>query len=82
VRTVAPGGAPFSTFHPWWCAKEPADFFREDTKGETIVDELVKRLSEGDHPVIASRAESVVELKESIERGYVLIKFTETRGGT
>lgn len=46
------------------------------------MDELVQRLSEGDHRVIASRAESAEELKQSIDRGYVLIKFTETRGGT
>ena len=46
------------------------------------MDELVQRLSEGDHPIIASRADSAEELKQSIERGYVLIKFTDTRGGT
>ena len=46
------------------------------------MDELVQRLSEGDHPVIASRADSADELKKSIDRGYVLIKFTDTRGGT
>ncbi len=44
------------------------------------MDELVQRLSEGEHPVIAGRAESAEVLKESIDRGYVLIKFTETRG--
>lgn len=46
------------------------------------MDELVKRLSEGDHPLITRRAESTEELKQSIERGYVLITFTDTRGGT
>jgi hypothetical protein len=46
------------------------------------MDELVQRLSEGDHPVAASRASSADELKKSIERNYVLIKFTGTRGGT
>ncbi len=46
------------------------------------MDELVQRLSEGDHPIIASRADSVEELKQSIDRGYVLLKFTDTRGGT
>ena len=47
------------------------------------MDELVQRLAEGDHPVIASRADgSVEEFKKSIDRGYVLIKFTDTRGGT
>ncbi len=47
------------------------------------MDELVQRLSEGEHPVVASRAQgSTEELKKSIDRGYVLIKFTNTRGGT
>lgn len=46
------------------------------------MDELVQRLSEGDHPVVARRADSAEELKQSIERGYVLITFTDTRGGT
>lgn len=46
------------------------------------MDELVQRLSEGEHPVVTGRAESAEGLKESIDRGYVLIKFTETKGGT
>ena len=46
------------------------------------MDELVRRLSEGDHPVITRRADSVEELKQSIDRGYVLVTFTDTRGGT
>ena len=46
------------------------------------MDELVQRLSEGNHPVIAGRAESAEGLKQSIDRGYVLVKFTDTRGGT
>jgi hypothetical protein len=46
------------------------------------MDELVQRLSEGDHPVVARRADSAEELKNSIDRGYVLITFTDTRGGT
>lgn len=46
------------------------------------MDELVQRLSEGDHPVITRRAESAEELKQSIDRGYVLITFTDTQGGT
>src|SRR5437660_9806464 len=47
-------------------------------------DNLVERLSKGTHPVEASlRPEkSVPALKECIDRGYVHIKFTETRGGT
>lgn len=48
------------------------------------MNELVQRLSEGEHPVEASlRPEkTVTALKESIDRGYVHIKFTDTRGGT
>lgn len=46
--------------------------------------ELVQRLSEGKHHVEASmRPEKTVKtLRECIDRGYVHIKFTETRGGT
>ncbi len=46
------------------------------------MDELVQRLSEGDHPVITQRYKSTEELKQAIDRGYVLVKFTDTRGGT
>jgi len=48
------------------------------------MNELVHRLSEGEHPVEASlRPEkTATALKESIDRGYVHIKFTDTRGGT
>jgi uncharacterized protein YbdZ (MbtH family) len=45
---------------------------------------LVERLCEGDHPVEASlRPEKTVKLfKEAIDRNYVHIKFTKTKGGT
>jgi uncharacterized protein YbdZ (MbtH family) len=45
---------------------------------------LVDRLCEGDHPVEAGlRPEKTVKLfKEAIDRDYVHIKFTATRGGT
>ncbi|MBW4666586.1 MAG: MbtH domain protein [Cyanomargarita calcarea GSE-NOS-MK-12-04C] len=48
------------------------------------MNELVQRLSEGEHPVEASlRPEkTATALKESIDRGYVHIKFTNTQGGT
>ena len=46
------------------------------------MDELVQHLSEGDHPVVTQRYKSAEELKQAIERGYVLVKFTDTRGGT
>lgn len=46
--------------------------------------ELVKKLSEGVHPVeITLRPEkSVKVLKECVDRQYVHVKFTGTRGGT
>jgi len=45
---------------------------------------LVDRLCSGDHPLVVSlRPErSSKALQEAIGRGYTLIKFTETRGGT
>lgn len=48
------------------------------------MNELVQRLSAGEHLVEASlRPEkTVAAFKESIDRGYVHIKFTETQGGT
>jgi hypothetical protein len=46
------------------------------------MDELVRRLSEGDHPVVTGRYKTAAELKQAIDRGYVLVKFTDTRGGT
>jgi core binding factor beta subunit len=49
-----------------------------------VVDELVARLSAGDHHVEASLrpAKTVKALKACTDRGYVHIKFTETKGGT
>jgi hypothetical protein len=46
------------------------------------MDELVQKLSEGDHPVITQRYKTSEELKQAVDRGYVLVKFTDTRGGT
>jgi len=45
---------------------------------------LVKRLAQGSHPVVPGLhpQASVQALKEGIDRGYVHIKFTNTRGGT
>jgi uncharacterized protein YbdZ (MbtH family) len=47
-------------------------------------DDLVRYLAEGDHPVeIGLRPERTSRLfKEAIDRGYVHIVFTDTRGGT
>ena len=48
------------------------------------MDELVHKLSQGDHPVeIKLRPEATVEaFRESIDRGVVHVRFTDTRGGT
>ena len=46
------------------------------------MDELVQRLAEGEHPVVTQRYKSTDELKQAVDRGYVLVKFTDTRGGT
>ena len=45
---------------------------------------LPLRLSKGEHPVEAGlgREKTVKEFFECIDRGYVHIKFTQTRGGT
>jgi len=55
--------------------------------GEAVsfaVDDLVKRLSEGAHPVVASlRPEKTIRaFKERINLGYVHLRFTDTRGET
>jgi hypothetical protein len=44
--------------------------------------DLVQRLANGTHPLVYSRASTASDLEDAIENGYVLLKFTETRGGT
>jgi hypothetical protein len=48
------------------------------------MNELVQRLSQGDHPVtVGGPTPSLKEFQKRInEMGYVFIKFTDTRGGT
>lgn len=48
------------------------------------MNELVERLSQGEHPVaVGGPKPSLEEFKKRIEdMGYVFIKFTGTRGGT
>jgi len=48
------------------------------------MNELVQRLSEGDHPVtVGGPKPSLEEFRKRVEdMGYVFIKFTGTRGGT
>jgi uncharacterized protein YbdZ (MbtH family) len=56
----------------------------DDGTAPTPQDDLVDRLSVGDHPVeVSLRPEKNIQaLKAAIDRGRVLIKFTDTRGGT
>lgn len=46
--------------------------------------DLVQRLSVGDHPVeVSLRPQRTVKaLKECLDRGFVHVRFTNTRGGT
>jgi hypothetical protein len=46
------------------------------------MNELVERLTKGPHPIVAERSASPQELREQIGRGFVLLKFPNTRGGT
>jgi hypothetical protein len=46
------------------------------------MNELVERLTKGPHPIVAERSTSPKELREQIDRGFVLLKFPNTRGGT
>ncbi len=46
------------------------------------MDELVQWLAKGNHPIVVNRYRSADDLKQSIDRGYTLIKFTDTQGGT
>jgi hypothetical protein len=57
---------------------------RNSTKGTLLMDDLVQRLSERDHPVtVGGPKPSLDALRRGVEdMGYVLIKFTDTRGGT
>jgi uncharacterized protein YbdZ (MbtH family) len=43
---------------------------------------IVAKLSQGDHPVTLTRYKDLTELKQAIDRGTVLVKFTGTQGGT
>lgn len=46
------------------------------------MDELVKFLSEGSHKIRVDRAKTPAEFRASLDDGFVLLRFTETRGGT
>ena len=65
-------------------ARNPLPPKEEPNTQETPRESLVQRLSRGEHPVEASlRPEKTVQaLKDCFDRGYVHIKFTNTKGGT
>jgi hypothetical protein len=46
------------------------------------MNELLKFLLQGPHPVIASRVKSVDELKRGLDQGYLLVRFTDSDGET
>ena len=48
------------------------------------MNDLVKRLSEGSHAVeVSLRPEKTMKLfREMLDRGHILVKFTQTKGGT
>ena len=48
------------------------------------MNDLVQRLSEGQHPIeVTVRPERTIQaFKECLDRDYVHVKFTATRGGT
>lgn len=46
------------------------------------MDDLVEFLSQGEQPVVLSCVESIDELHERLDLGYILVKFTDTKGGT
>lgn len=46
------------------------------------MDELVRFLSEGSHKVRVDRAKTPADFRMSLDDGFVLIRFPETRGGT
>ena len=40
-------------------------------------DDLVRRLSTGRHPLNASRADSAEDVRKSLQRGFILLRFPE-----
>lgn len=56
----------------------------QQQKGTIRMDELVQRLSQGDHPVtVGGPKPTLSEFRKRVEdMGYAFIKFTDTQGGT
>jgi len=46
------------------------------------MDELVRFLSEGSHKVLVDRAKTPADFRTSLDDGFVLLRFPDTRGGT
>jgi hypothetical protein len=51
---------------------------------EPIMSDLVQRLANGEHPIEVSLrpTKTVNAFKDSLDRGYVHVRFTDTQGGT
>lgn len=65
-------------------ANAPPEPLPEQENTATAEPSLVDRLSQGDHPLVPGlRPDCTAQaLRQAIDRGYVLIRFTETRGQT
>jgi hypothetical protein len=78
------GRGPHAFFIVTRCDGAPSPHIGLIDKEVRVVNDLVKRLSEGSHPVeVSLRPERTMKLfREMLDRGHVLVKFTQTRGGT
>jgi uncharacterized protein YbdZ (MbtH family) len=64
--------------------RQPPPRLEDAADASPVVTDLVSRLSEGTHRLeVSLRPQKTLQgFKECIDRGYVHLKFTETRGGT
>jgi len=51
-------------------------------RADTALPAIVEKLSKGEHAVTLTRYKDTADLKQAIDRGTVLVKFTGTQGGT
>jgi uncharacterized protein YbdZ (MbtH family) len=64
-------------------ANQPAAAARTADEDESsALPDLVTRLSTGIHRVSATRYKSTDDFRQTVTQGFVLVKFTGTRGGT
>jgi uncharacterized protein YbdZ (MbtH family) len=65
-------------------ARQPVPPPPPSAQADTVEDSLVRRLAQGNHPIAVGLhpEKSVRALQEGIDRGFVHIKFTATKGGT